>query len=102
MKKILAVIVMLCGICSVQADNLFQSSNPFPQTDPQRMNNIYESEPAKIQDETKKAKKSWFKKGENLKKETTEQKNQYKIPVYPVQNEGVQSNTNFYMFTTGQ
>ena len=102
MKKVLALMLISMGVLTAQADNLFQTSNPFPQTDPQRMNNIYESEPAKIQDESKKAKKSWFRKGENLQQEKTELKNQYKIPVYPVPNEGIQEKDGFYMFTTGQ
>ena len=102
MKKILAIMVLSVGFCSAQADNLFQNTNPFPQTMPQDMNNIYESKPAVMQDEAKKAKKLWFRKGKNLQTESTELKNQYKIPVYPVQHEGVQSDTSFYMFTTGQ
>ena len=100
MKKILLLMLLAASICSVQADNFFQNTNPFPQTMPQDMNNIYESKPAVMQDEAKKAKKSWFKKGENLKKETVQQQEQYKIPVYPVTHEGMQNNENFYMFTT--
>ena len=102
MKKIMAVMFLTIGCCSVQADNLFQNTNPFPQTMPQDMNNIYESKPAVMQDEVKKAKKSWFKKGNNLKQDDAKIQSQYKIPVYPVQNEGAQNESNFYMFTTGQ
>lgn len=100
MKKLLAVMIVSIAFCSAQADNLFQNTNPFPQTMPQDMNNIYESKPAVMQDEAKKAKKSWFKRGENLQKEQ-EELQKHKFPVYPVPNEG-QSSGNYYMFTTGQ
>ena len=102
MKKLYVLAVVSMFICSVQADNLFQNNNPFPQTQIQTMNNIYESEPATMQDEAKKTKKSWFRKGKNLQEESTKIPEQYKIPVYPVQHEGVQSDTNFYMFSTGK
>ena len=102
MKKILVLMLLAIGISSVQADNLFQNTNPFPQTMPQDMNNIYESKPAVIQDEAKKTKKSWFRKGENLQTEDAKIPQQYKIPVYPVPYEEANGEKNFYMFTTGQ
>ena len=103
MKKIFALMIVSMITCSVQANNLFQSDNPFPQTSPQNFNNIYESTPSTIQDEVKKEKKSWFRKGQNLQNVDTQQKlDQHKIPVYPVQQEGVQGDTNYYMFSTGK
>ena len=103
MKKLLAIIALFAISIGVQASDLFQSDNPFPQTSPQTMNNIYESKPDIIQDEIKKEKKSWFRKGKNLQQDDAQkQLEQHKIPVYPVTHEGVQSDTNFYMFSTGK
>ena len=99
MKKILVITLLAMGICSVQADNMFQNTNPFPQTMPQDMNNIYESKPATMQDEAKKTRKFWFKKGENLKNEKIPEQGQYKIPVYPVPDEAAEKQ-GFYIFTT--
>lgn len=100
MKKLIVLSIILGGICSVQAENFFQTSNPFPQTSPQTMNNIYESEPATLQDEAKKAKKSFFRRGKNIQQKEATLKN--KVPVYPVQSDTVQEDGSFYMFTTGQ
>jgi len=103
MKKIFVLAVVSIFACSVQASNLFQSDNPFPQTSPQSLNNVYESAPATMQDEVKKEKKSWFRKGRNLQDDDAQkQLEQHKFPVYPVTHEGVQSDTNFYMFSTGK
>jgi len=99
MKKLFVLALASIFICNVQASNLFQSDNPFPQTQMQTMNNIYESTPSTIQDEVKKEKKSWFKRDKNLQQESTQLKLP-QIPVYPVQHEGAQSNDSFYMFTT--
>ena len=101
MKNFILAIILLLSITSAQAENLFQSNNPFPQTMPQSMNNIYESEPATIRQEAKQQQKSsWFKKNKNQQKDAEIE--QYQVPVYPIINEGADSNKNFYMFTTGQ
>lgn len=99
MKKISFILALILTIGAVNADNFFQNSNPFPQTEPQKMNNIYESEPAMIQKEAKQAKKSIFR---SRNKETQENIEKFAVPVYPVEHEGVESNTKFYMFTTGK
>lgn len=94
--KNLTILFALLFVCScVNADNLFQTNNPFPQTVPQTMNNIYESEPAVIQQEQKQAKKSWFRKGKNL-QQSDEQQN-YIVPEAKIINEGANS-SGFYVF----
>ena len=45
MKKIALLLVLTFCVNSVMADNLFQNSNPFPQTSPEKLNNIYEQLP---------------------------------------------------------
>jgi len=85
---------MLFAVNFAQADNLFPNSNPFPQTTPQSMNNIYESEPSVIIQEQKQAKKSLFKKGKNL--QQSESQN-YVVPESKVINEGA-NNDSFYLF----
>ena len=103
MRKIIALMLLSAAVCSVKADNLFQNSNPFPQTSIQNMNNIYEAQPKVMQREQKKETKSWFKKdSKSSPQEITQDKNQYKLPVYPVPHEGQQNESGFYMFTTGQ
>ena len=99
MKRIALSLVMLLSIGFVNAENLFPNNNPFPQTSPQTMNNIYESEPAVINTEQKKAKRCWFK---NKTEQTPDVNDASKIPVYPVPHEDAQDNGNYYMFSTGQ
>lgn len=94
MKKLVSLFVLSAFISPVFADNLFQNSNPFPNTSPQHMNNIYESEPAIIQHEEKQVKKSWFKKGKNLQEQEAKDAN---LKTYPV-HEGAQDSNSFYMF----
>ena len=102
MKGCLLLVVSMLCVSQVCAENLFQTNNPFPQTVPQTMNNIYESNPIVMKrEEQKKAKKSWFHRNKNIEQETNSIEN-YKIPVYPVVNEGVPSDSSYYMFTTGQ
>lgn len=95
MKKILALSILILSVSSVYAENLFQTNNPFPQTMPQSMNNIYESKPAVIQQEAKQAKKSWFRKGKNLQNAERAELEAGKLPTYPA---GDSSNGSFYMF----
>ena len=96
MKKLVLLAALSVSMSSVFANNLFPTNNPFPETEPQTMNNIYESEPAKIQQEAKQQKKSWFKKGKNLQEEEAREMQQSGLNTYPV-NEGV-NNGSFYMF----
>ena len=102
MKNSIFILALFICCSSVFAENLFQNNNPFPQTNPQTMNNIYEAEPATIQKEFKQAKKSKIKKGKNIEQQNLSNTNTPTIPVYPVVHEGVEANTDFYMFTTGQ
>jgi len=99
MKKIALLFVLAFCVNSVFADNLFQNTNPFPQTSPERMNNLYEAEQSTILHETKPEKKSWFKKGKNLKDQEIQEteKRLYTYPQNADKNEGVQSGS-FYMF----
>ena len=61
MKKTLALLIVFLTTGAAFADsNIFQSNNPFPQTMPESLNNIYESKPDVIQQEAKQEKKSWF------------------------------------------
>ena len=99
MKKLVLLSVLALCVSPVLADNLFQNSNPFPQNNPERMNNIYESEHSTIQQEAKQAKKSWFKKGKNLQEQEI-QDTQKRLYTYPPQtgvNEGAQDGS-FYLF----
>ena len=99
MKKTIALSILILSIGSVSAENLFQTNNPFPQTVPQSMNNIYESEPANIQQEAKQQKKSWFRKGKNLREQEIKdvEKRLYTYPPEAGKNEGVYDGS-FYMF----
>lgn len=92
MKKtaLLLMVMLLSG--TVFATNLYQNNNPFPQTAPQSMNNIYESEPAVIQHETKQEKKLWFRKNKNS-KETVEYK-QKELQTFPKEQ---QTDGSFYL-----
>ncbi len=93
MKYSVLFLLMLFVVGSVQADNLFSDSNPFPQTSLQNMNNIYEAHPEVIKEEQKKAKRSWFRKGKNL--QQSESQN-HVIPQAKIINEGV-DNDSFYV-----
>lgn len=88
MKKFVALLVLSLSVNCVIAENLFQSNNPFPQTVPQTMNNIYESKPVVMEREQQKEQsrlKSWFKrKRDNAKTESSN----YVIPESRVINEG--------------
>jgi len=95
MKNLTILLALLFTCSCVNADNIFQSNNPFPQTMPQSMNNIYESEPAVIQKEHKQAKKSWFRKGKNLQESDAQQN--YVVPQAKIINEGA-NDTGFYEF----
>ncbi len=44
MKKLALLLVLVCFANTAFADNLFKSTNPFPQTSPETMNNLYEAE----------------------------------------------------------
>ena len=48
MKYLTLLTAVLLTAATVNAENLFQSNNPFPQTAPQSMNNIYETEPQNL------------------------------------------------------
>ena len=96
MKKFLPLLILSLTIISSQAADFMQSSNPFPQTSIQRMNNIYESEPATIQQEAKKERKFRFKNLINKDSETKQEPQN--LPVYPKVNEGSNSNGSFYSF----
>ena len=98
MKKYFLIFTLLLSFGAAGAATWNMNDNPFPQTSPQNMNNIYESEPATIAKEQKKAKKSWFR-TKNVEPEQV--KELPKIPVYPVPHEGVRENGDYYIFTTG-
>ncbi len=99
MKYLTLLTAVLLTAATVNAENLFQSNNPFPQTAPQSMNNIYESDPSVMQEEQAKAqereqtKKSWFKR----KKSSSD----HVIPEAKVINEGannVKDEGSFFIF----
>ncbi len=93
MKKTALLLMVMLLSSSAFATNLYQNNNPFPQTAPQSMNNIYESEPAVIQHETKQEKKLWFRKNKNS-KETVEYK-QKELQTFPKEQ---QTDGSFYLF----
>ena len=98
MKKLIILTMLLSVTGSVFAADVFMNNNPFPQTTPETMNNIYQSEPATIQNEEKKEKKFWFRKGRNL-QEQERQEAQQRANSNP--NEGVINSTkdgSFYLF----
>ncbi len=99
MKKIALLLVLTFCVNSAIADNLFQDSNPFPQTNPERMNNLYEAEQSTMIQEIKQEKKSKIKKGKNIQEQEVKdiEKKLYTYPPTTGQNEGVQ-NGSFYMF----
>ena len=93
MKYLSVLIILGFTILSANAD-LFQSNNPFPeQTDPERLNNIYETKPSAIQKEVQQKKKSWWK----VKNETVESQTENKSN-FKTLNEGVQKG-NFYVYS---
>ena len=99
MKKIALLLVLTFCVNSVLADNLFQNSNPFPQTSPEKLNNIYEAEQSTLIQEVKQEKKSRFRKGKNLQEQEIKnnEKLLYTYPPNSSTNEGVQ-NGSFYTF----
>ena len=99
MKKLVLLFVLCICVNSAIADNLFQDSNPFPQVNPERMNNLYEAEQSTLIQEAKQEKKSKIKKGKNIQEQEIKdiEKRLYTYPQTQVQNEGVQ-NGSFYMF----
>ena len=103
MKKIALLLVLTFCVNSVMADNLFQDTNPFPQTNPEKLNNIYEAEQSTLIQEVKQEKKSRIKKGKNIQEQEIKN-NEKLLYTYPPNagtnagtNEGVQ-NGSFYMF----
>ena len=101
MKRIIALSILALSINTVSAENLFQNNNPFPQTVPQSMNNIYQSEPEVIKQEEKKQVKFFWRRNKKQAETPAAMDNQPKVPVYPVEN-GQVNDGSFYMFTTGQ
>ena len=99
MKKLALLLVLTFCVNSVLADNLFQDTNPFPQTNPEKLNNIYEAEQSTLIQEVKQEKKARIKKGKNLKEQEIKnnEKLLYTYPPNTSTHEGVQ-NGSFYVF----
>lgn len=99
MKKTIALLILGVSMSSVMAADMFENNNPFPQTQPQYMNNLYEADQATLQHEAKQEKKSWFKKGKNLQEQEIQdaKKRLYTNPPQAGTNEGVQDGS-FYIF----
>ena len=98
MKKIIAMLILGFSMSSVMAADMFENNNPFPQTQPQYMNNLYEADQATLQHEAKQEKKSWFKKGKNLQEQ---ERQELKQRANSNPNEGVINSTkdgSFYLF----
>ena len=94
MKKFAIVTALVLSTGFVNADNLFQTNNPFPQTVPQSLNNIYEAEPAVMQKEEKAKKRFWFKsKNKSIQTNSAD----YVVPESKVINEGA-DNGSFHVF----
>lgn len=91
--SLLLVLVMSSSV--VLADNFFESNSPFPtQNYSPKLNNIYETEPAVMQQEEKAAKKSgWWRWGKD--DETPEVK-------APAANEGVIKDTGFVIIPSNK
>lgn len=93
MKNFILFSVLIVSISCVSANNLYQDTNPFPQTSIQTMNNIYESEPAVMKNEIKKQpKKTWFRRSNQTENSELIQQDE---------NKGVNEGTNdgsFYLF----
>ena len=94
MKKIAILTVLMLSTGLAYADNLFQTNNPFPQTVPQSLNNIYEAEPAVIQKEENVKKKSWFR---NRTKSRKADSGEFVVPESKIINEGA-NNGSFHVF----
>ena len=70
MRILSAILLSAYSVSMVQAAVFNYSNDPFPQQNCPQMNNIYETEPAIIQQEkkkNKKAKKCWFRTTEDNK-----------------------------------
>lgn len=96
MKKIIIMAMFVTLTGSVFAADVFMNNNPFPQTMPQTMNNIYESEPATIQQEAKQEKRFWFRKGKNLQEQDKIEQSQNNLNTFP-KKEGA-GDGSFYLF----
>ena len=94
MKKFIIFTILMLSASFVNAETMFQSNNPFPKTSPQSLNNIYEAEPAVMQNEAKNEKKSWFKRSK--KSEKTDSYD-FVIPESKIINEG-SKDSSFYVF----
>ena len=100
MKKFITLSILFALSGTVFAGDFFQTTNPFPQTMPESLNNIYESTPAVMQQEQKKAKKCKIQKGkkqtcdENVNEET----NANTLPIYPAAEDSSKLNQNFYKY----
>ena len=99
MKKTIALLILGVSMSSVMAADMFENNNPFPQTQPQYMNNLYEADQATLQHEAKQEKKSWFKKGKTLREQEIQdaKKRLYTYPPSGAKDEGVYDG-GFYMF----
>ena len=95
MKKFTIFTILMLSASFVNAETLFPSNNPFPQTAPQSLNNIYEAEPAVIQEESNKEKKSWFKR--RNKKTQNADSSDFVVPEAKIINEGSKDGS-FYVF----
>ena len=99
MKKLALLLVLTFCVNSALADNLFQDTNPFPQTNPEKLNNIYEAEQSTMEQEVKQEKKARIRTGKNIHEQEIKnnEKLLYTYPPNAGTNEGVQ-NGSFYMF----
>lgn len=99
MKKAIAILILGFSAGTVFAADLFQNNNPFPQTQPQSMNNLYEAADSTLQHEIKQKNKAKIKKGKNIQEQEIQdiENRLYKAPPYEYKNEGVQDGS-FYMF----
>ena len=99
MKKIIAMLILGVSMSSVMAADMFENNNPFPQTQPQYMNNLYEAGPATIQQEIKQKKKSKIKKGKNIQEQEIQdaKKRLYTYPPEAGKSDNIQDGS-FYMF----
>ena len=99
MKKTIVLSILILSMGTVCAGNLFDNNNPFPQTQPQSMNNLYEAEHSTIQHEAKQEKKSLFRKGKNIQEQEIQdaEKRLYTYPPEAGKNNNIQDGS-FYMF----
>lgn len=100
MKKLIALSILLALSSTVFAGDFFQTTNPFPQTMPETLNNIYESTPAVMQQEQKKAKKYKIQKDKKLSCDeyVNEETSANILPIYPAAEDSSKLNQNFYKF----